>query len=218
MGAQGSGKGTQAAVIAPRLQLEKVATGDLFRAAIAQQSDLGLQVASILERGDLVPDELTNAIVQMRLQEIAERKAEGTLRGALFDGFPRTSGQAQALDRILAAQDDQIDAVIEIQVPREALVTRLSGRRVCPTCGAVYHIEAEPPKTAGVCDNDGTPLVQRDDDMPEAILHRLSIYDEQTAPLISHYERRGIVKRVDGDQEIDEVTDAILTAASGEEG
>lgn len=216
MGAQGSGKGTQAAVIGPRLALEKIATGDLFRAAIAQETALGVKVKSILERGDLVPDELTNAIVQVRLRDMARRTAEGTCRGALFDGFPRTPGQAEALDRILADQDDRIDVVIEIQVPREDLVARLSGRRVCPTCGSVYHIEADPPKTQGVCDKDGTPLGQRDDDMPHAILRRLELYDEQTAPLLAHYEARGIVTRVDGNAPIDEVTDVILAAVSEE--
>lgn len=217
MGAQGSGKGTQAAVIGPRLRLEKVATGELFRAAIAQGSELGLQVKAILERGDLVPDQLTNAIVQARLRDIADRTSQGDLHGALFDGYPRTPGQAEALDGILGELDDRIDAVVEIQVPRDVLVTRLSGRRVCPQCGAVYHVDADPPETAGLCDKDGTALIQRDDDMPDAIRRRLELYDEQTAPLISHYERRGIVKRIDGNQGIDEVTKAILAAISREE-
>lgn len=217
MGAQGSGKGTQAAVIGPRLSLEKVATGDLFRAAIADETELGVQVKSILERGDLVPDELTNAIVKERLEEIARRKDAGELNGALFDGFPRTSGQAVALDEILGEQNDQIDAVIEIQVPREDLIARLSGRRVCPVCGAVYHLEADPPRVQGVCDNEGATLIQRDDDTPEAIRRRLEIYDEQTAPLLSYYEQRGVLKRIDGNQGIHDVTDAILRAVSGEE-
>ncbi len=216
MGAQGSGKGTQAAVIGPRLELEKIATGDLFRAAITQETELGVKVKSILERGDLVPDELTNAIVQVRLRDMARRKAEGTVRGALFDGFPRTPGQAEALDRILAEQNDRIDVVIEIQVPREDLVARLSGRRVCPTCGSVYHIEADPPKAPGVCDKDGTRLGQRDDDMPDAIRRRLALYDEQTAPLLAYYEARGIVRRVNGNAPIDDVTDAILATGTEE--
>ncbi|MDQ3525109.1 MAG: adenylate kinase [Chloroflexota bacterium] len=216
MGAQGSGKGTQASVIGPPLGLEKIATGDLFRAAIAKKTELGVKVKSILERGDLVPDELTNAIVHVRLRDMARQKAEGTVRGALFDGFPRTTGQAEALDRIMAEQDDHIDVVIEIQVPREDLVARLSGRRVCPTCGSVYHIESDPPKTPGVCDKDGTPLGQRDDDMPDAIRRRLALYDEQTSPLLSYYEGRGIVRRVDGNAPIDDVTDAILANVSEE--
>ena len=217
MGAQGSGKGTQAAVIGPRLGLEKVATGDLFRAAIADESELGVQVKSILERGDLVTDELTNAIVEERLEDIARRKQAGELNGALFDGFPRTSGQAEALDEILARQDDSIDAVIEIQVPREELITRLAGRRVCPVCGAVYHLEADQPRIQGVCDRDGATLIQRDDDTPEAIRRRLEIYDEQTAPVLSYYEQRGVLKRVNGNQGIHDVTDAILRAIPSEE-
>lgn len=217
MGAQGSGKGTQAAVIGPRLGLEKVATGDLFRAAIADESELGVQVKSILERGDLVTDELTNAIVEERLEDIARRKESGELNGALFDGFPRTSGQAEALDEILVWQDDPIDAVIEIQVPREELITRLAGRRVCPVCGAVYHLDADPPRIQGVCDRDGATLIQRDDDTPEAIRRRLEIYDEQTAPVLSYYEQRGVLKRVNGNQGIHDVTDAILRAIPSEE-
>ena len=217
MGAQGSGKGTQAAVIGPRLGLEKVATGDLFRAAIADETELGIQVKSILERGDLVPDELTNAIVEERLEDIARRKKAGELNGALFDGFPRTSGQAEVLDEILARQNDPIHAVIEIQVPREKLITRLAGRRVCPVCGTVYHLEADPPRIQGVCDRDGATLIQRDDDTPEAIRRRLEIYDEQTAPVLSYYEQRGVLKRVNGNQGIHDVTDAILRAIPSEE-
>lgn len=217
MGAQGSGKGTQASVLCPRLSLEKVATGDLFRAAIAEESELGVQVKSILERGDLVPDELTNAIVRNRLDDIERRKASGELNGALFDGFPRTAGQAGALDAILAEYDDRIDAVIEIQVPREDLIERLSGRRVCPVCGAVYHLEADPPSRQGVCDNEGATLIQRDDDKPAAIRRRLELYDEQTAPLLSYYEPRGVLHRVNGNQSIDEVTRDILAAIPGKE-
>jgi adenylate kinase len=216
MGAQGSGKGTQATVIAPRLNLAKVATGDLFRAAIADGTELGMQVREILERGDLVPDELTIAIVRLRLQIIADQKAAGDLNGALFDGFPRTSGQAEALDAILAEQSDRIDAVVEIAVPREALIIRLSGRRVCPSCGTVYHLEADPPRVQGVCDRDGAILVQREDDTPDAIRRRLEIYDEQTAPLLSYYESRGALHRVDGNQPIEAVTEAILDAIAAE--
>jgi adenylate kinase len=217
MGAQGSGKGTQAAVIGPRLRLEKVATGELFRAAIADGSELGAQVKAILDAGELVPDALTNAIVRARLQNIAARKAAGELAGALFDGFPRTAGQAEALDEILAGQGDRVDAVIEIQVPREELIERLAGRRVCPVCGAVYHLEADPPRIQGACDREGATLIQRDDDTPDAIRRRLALYDEQTAPLLAYYGDRGLVTRIDGNQPIDAVTDAILDAiAAGE--
>lgn len=213
MGAQGSGKGTQAAIIGPKLKLVKVATGDLFRAAIAQGSELGLQVQSILETGNLVPDELTNAIVQVRLAQIAAQKQKDEdVHGALFDGFPRTEPQARALDEILASQDEQLTAVIEIDVPREKLIARLAGRRTCESCGAVYHVESDPPQVEGICDKCGGSLVQREDDTPAAILRRLSIYDDQTRPLLDYYRERGVLKTVNGDQDIEQVTAEILSA------
>ncbi|MBA2276461.1 MAG: nucleoside monophosphate kinase, partial [Chloroflexia bacterium] len=141
MGAQGSGKGTQAAVLGPRLNLVKIATGDLFRAAIADESELGKQVKTILDRGDLVPDGLTNAIVEARLDAIGRARERGdAIDGALFDGYPRTAAQAQELDALLAARGDAITVVIEIVVPRAVLVERLSGRRVCSVCGTIYHV------------------------------------------------------------------------------
>ena len=217
MGAQGSGKGTQAAIIGPKLGLEKVAPGDLFRAAIAEETELGKQIKVIYDRGDLIPDELTNAIVRERLEMIAQRRETGELNGALFDGFPRTAGQAEALDEILAEQQDRVDAVVEIQVPRERLIERLSGRRVCPVCGAVYHLEADPPRIQGQCDNEGATLIQREDDTPEAIRRRLEIYDEQTAPLLNYYDTKGVLTRVDGDQAIESVTEAIMAAVPRKE-
>lgn len=210
MGAQGSGKGTQAGVIGPRLSLDKVATGDLFRAAIAAETELGIQVKSIYDRGDLVPDELTNAIVRERIEEIELRKTRGESNGGLFDGYPRTAIQAEALDSILEERGDNLDAVIEIQVPRDKLVSRLSGRRVCPVCGTIYHIEADPPETAGRCDRDGAELIQRDDDTPDAIRRRLNIYDELTEPLLAYYDEQNVLHRVDGNQDIALVTRAIL--------
>lgn len=212
MGAQGSGKGTQAALIGPRLKLVKVATGDLFRSAIAQGSELGQQVKSILEAGDLVPDELTNAIVRVRLEQIAAKKDDSDVNGALFDGFPRTEPQARALDEILADQGQQLTAVIEIDVPREKLVTRLAGRRTCEACGSVYHIESDPPKVEGICDRCGGTLVQREDDTPGAIKRRLALYDELTAPLFSYYGDKGVLERINGDQDIEDVERDILAA------
>ncbi len=209
MGAQGSGKGTQARVLGPELNLVKVATGDLFRAAIAAGNELGQKVEAILARGDLVPDELTNAIVRERLAEIARAKAAGEVEGALFDGFPRTAAQAEALDQILADHDDRVTVVIELQVDPEKLVDRLSKRRVCANCGAVYNLEADPPAVAGVCDRCGGALVQRDDDKPEPIRRRLALYAEQTAPLLTYYGQRGLVEQVDGDRPIADVTAAI---------
>ncbi len=216
MGAQGSGKGTQAAIVAPRLQLEKLATGDVFRAAIAEESELGVKVKVIYDRGDLIPDELTNALVRERLERIAQQRSAGALQGTLFDGFPRTAGQAEALDDILADQGDRVDAVVEIQVPREDLIARLAGRRVCPVCGTVYHLDADPPRMQGVCDREGATLIQREDDTPDAIRRRLELYDELTAPLLAYYDARGLLHRVDGNQPIDTVTNAIIDAISRE--
>lgn len=211
MGAQGSGKGTQASVLGPELKLVKVATGDLFRAAIAAGNELGRRVEAILARGDLVPDDLTNAIVQERLDQIERQKQAGEVNGALFDGFPRTEAQAEALDRLLAAHDDQITVVIELQVDSEKLVDRLSKRRVCVSCGTVYNLDADPPTVAGVCDKCGGVLMQREDDQPEPIRRRLALYAEQTAPLLSYYGARGLVEPVDGDQPIAQVTGEIET-------
>ena len=211
MGAQGSGKGTQAERIGPQLKLVKVATGDLFRAAIAQKSELGLQVQSIIEAGDLVPDELTSAIVQVRLAQIAAQRSAGDdVAGALFDGFPRTEAQARSLDEILASQGVALDAVVEIDVPREKLIHRLSGRRTCENCGAVYHVESDPPKVDGICDKCGGKLIQREDDTQDAIARRLALYDNSTRPLLDYYRAKGVLVTVNGDQHIDTVTKEIL--------
>ncbi len=211
MGAQGSGKGTQAGLIAPKLKLIKIATGDLFRAEIASASPLGLRLKDILDRGDLVPDDLTNDIVRERIASLVERRASGEdVSGALFDGFPRTDAQARALDRILADLGESVSAVIEIDVPRDVLVQRLSGRRVCVSCGAVYHIEANPPAVEDTCDTCGGAVIQRDDDKPEAITRRLALYDQQTAPLLDFYDAQGKVTRVDGDRSVAEVEASIL--------
>jgi len=166
MGAQGAGKGTQAERLAPRLQLTHLSTGDLFRAEIKSGSELGTRLKVILDRGELVPDKLTLDIVNGRLAEIA---AAGKTLGALFDGFPRTPAQAAGLDQMLAARGETISAVVEISVSRDRLVERLSGRRVCPVCGTVYHIVFNPPKIDCVCDKEGAALVQRADDTPDAI-------------------------------------------------
>jgi len=211
MGAQGSGKGTQAALIAPQLGLVKIATGDLFRAEIASASELGLELKAILGRGDLVPDELTNAIVQERIAAIVHSRERGEpVSGALFDGFPRTDVQARALDSILADQGEQITVVVEIDVPRDVLIRRLSGRRVCVTCGTVFHAEGNPTSQPGVCDNCGDAVIQREDDRPEPISRRLALYDAQTAPLVEYYRERGLLERVDGNQDVETVTSSIL--------
>ena len=207
MGPQGAGKGTQATRIAEQLELVHVSTGELFRSAIKAKTPLGVMAKEILDRGDLVPDDITLGIVEKRLEEIAEtRSAGGNARGALFDGFPRTPAQAKGLDDLLERRGERLVTVIEITAPREVLVERLSGRRVCPNCGAVYHIEFSPPKVDSICDNCGHQVIQRADDTPEAIERRLSLYDEQTAPLLNYYRERGLLQTVNGDRDVDTVS------------
>lgn len=212
MGAQGSGKGTQAALIGPQLNLVKIATGDLFRAEIASGSPLGLELKEILGRGDLVPDGLTNEIVRGRIAAlVADRDAGTPVAGALFDGFPRTDAQARALDAILTEQGESPTTVVEIVVPRDILIKRLSGRRVCVNCGKVFHIEANPVPQGSVCDNCGGEVIQREDDKSGPISRRLALYDQQTAPLLMYYRTLGLLEQVDGDQPVDAVTAAILS-------
>jgi len=211
MGAQGSGKGTQAALLGPTLKLTKIATGDVFRAEIASASPLSQQLKAILDRGDLVPDDLTNTIVRGRIASVVAGRANGEdVAGVLYDGFPRTDAQARALDGILGELGESVTVVAEIDVPRDVLVKRLSGRRVCVACGAVYHAETNPPKDHGTCDACGSEVVQRDDDKPDAIMRRLALYDQQTAPLLDYYDAQGKLTRVDGDRRVDDVQQSIL--------
>lgn len=213
MGPQGSGKGTQSARLRTRMNLASIATGELFRAAIKQETELGLKIKAIYDRGDLVPDELTVALVEERLDQLARERAAGSqFRGALYDGFPRTVGQAQALDEALDGRGEAVSIVIAIDVPREELLERLSGRRVCTKCGHVYNVLSNPPAQEGICDVCGGTVVQRADDTPEAVAKRLDLYDVETEPVLAHYARRGLVQRVDGDQPIEQVTDAIAAA------
>jgi adenylate kinase len=210
MGAQGAGKGTQAERIAPRYGLAHLSTGELFRAAVANGTELGMLAKGYLDRGELVPDDVTIGIVDNKLQEIATGQPE--LQGALFDGFPRTRAQAEGLDAALARRDERIGTVVEVSVPREKLVERLAGRRVCSNCGATYHMEFNPPSNDNICDRCGSPLIQRDDDTPAAINRRLETYYAQTEPLLAYYQERGLLSRVNGDRPIDEVTDGIASA------
>lgn len=207
MGAQGAGKGTQATRIAPMLSLIHLSTGDLFRAAIASGNELGQTAQGYLDRGELVPDDVTLGIVDHRLSEIAQ--LEG-VHGALFDGFPRTRAQAEGLDGILDRRGERIASVVEIQVPIDVLVRRLTGRRVCKNCGATYHVEFDPPRQDGVCDRCGGELIQRPDDQPEPINRRLSLYFEQTAPLLDYYRDLGLLVTVDGDRSMEDVTTDIV--------
>jgi adenylate kinase len=209
MGPQGAGKGTQADLVGPRLGLAKLSTGDLFREAIASGSELGQQVQGPYSRGELIPDDLTLSLVEERLEELDE---DPEIYGALFDGFPRTRAQAEGLDAVLEKRGERIDSVVEIFVPRDVLIARLAGRRICPNCGATFHVVFNPPKNDEFCDRCGHTLIQRADDTPEAIGRRLDLYDEKTAPLLDFYEQRGLLKRVSGEQSIDDVTEDILAA------
>jgi adenylate kinase len=196
IGPPGAGKGTQAARLREDFGLTHIATGDLLRAHRERETDLGLRAARYMAEGRLVPDEL---VTEMIGQEIDE--AHG---GFLLDGFPRTPGQADALDRVLEERGRPLSAVLLIDVADDVLVERIAGRRLCPD-GHVYHVQYEPPAREGVCDIDGKPLSQRDDDKPETVRKRLDVYHRETAPLVERYEKQGLLHRVDGTKSPDEV-------------
>jgi adenylate kinase len=201
IGPQGSGKGTQASRLAASRGLLKISTGDLLRAEKQTGSSLGRKLAEFLDAGELVPDEITIAIVDQQLDSIDR----GAAKGAVFDGFPRNRAQAKALDAALAGREMALDRVFEIRLDEQRLVDRLSGRRVCSSCGATYHTGFKPPRVEGICDVCGGTLEQRADDTPEAIRRRLHIYQESTAPLIDYYRAQGLIRTVDGDQAIEAV-------------
>lgn len=199
MGPPGSGKGTQAAFISRELEIPHISTGDMFRKAISDSTPLGSKAKEYLDSGRLVPDEITIGIVKERLAESDCRQ------GFLLDGFPRTVAQAEALDEILKGMNIELDAVIDIQVPREEILKRLTGRRMCRECGASYHVVFSPPAEAGCCDKCGGELYQRQDDTEETINKRLDVYHEQTQPLIDYYAKQGLLKNINGNQEIQQV-------------
>ena len=206
VGAVGAGKGTQADILSQRLGLPHLASGDLFRKATREGTPLGERAKGYMERGELVPDDVT---IGMFMDELSKPEAA---RGAILDGFPRTVTQARALDETLAGQGEAISRVVYIEVPAEELVERVSGRWVCPTDGTPYHVVTDPPRVPGICDKDGTPLIQRDDDKPEVVRARLAQQVPPMLEVIEHYERASKVSRVDGRGTIDEVTSRILEA------
>ena len=203
MGRPGAGKGTQAVNIREYYNIPHISTGDMFRAAIKNQTKLGLEAKSYMDKGALVPDEVTIGIVKARLLE------DDCKKGFLLDGFPRTIAQAEALDAFLKENGIKLDAVLDVNVPAEILVRRMVGRRVCKTCGATYHVEFNPSKVEGVCDNCGSPLIQRADDTEATAKNRLAVYDNQTAPLLEFYKKQNILKTVNGDQPLDKVFEDI---------
>jgi adenylate kinase len=211
-GPPGSGKGTQAGFVTRHFGIPQVSTGDLFRREVEAGTPLGHEVEKYLERGDLVPDDVTLEVVRRRLAE------PDTRRGVLFDGFPRTVAQATELDRLLGEMGRRMERVAFVQVPTEKLVNRLAGRLTCPVCGRTYHPELAPPKKDAVCDDDGAKLVMREDDRPETARRRIGVYLEQTLPVLAHYRQQHVVSDVDGTGSIDEVSARILRAIEGRRG
>jgi len=207
LGPPGAGKGTQAERLERELHLPHVASGDLFRENLKNETELGLLAKEYMDRGDLVPDDVTIAMVRGRLQR------PDCAQGAILDGFPRTQTQAEALDRMLADMGRRLDGVLYIAVPDDELVRRLSGRWICRQCQMPYHTIFSPPAKEGICDACGGELYQRDDDRPETVRARLKVYHQQTAPLIDYYRQAGLLVEVDGSGDIETVSTALLEAA-----
>ena len=203
LGAPGAGKGTQAKMIAEKYNIPHISTGDIFRANIKEGTPLGKEAKGYMDKGQLVPDELT---VRILLDRVA---SDDCNNGYVLDGFPRTIPQAEVLDSELDKLGDKVDFAINVDVPDENIVRRMGGRRACVTCGATYHIEHVPPKKEGICDKCGSELILRDDDKPETVQKRLSVYHEQTQPLIEYYDKKGILKTVDGTVDMMDVFGAI---------
>ncbi|WP_114166698.1 adenylate kinase [Exiguobacterium sp. TNDT2] len=211
MGLPGAGKGTQAAKIVEEYQIPHISTGDMFRAAIKGGTPLGKEAKSFMDKGELVPDEVTIGIVRERLSQ------DDTEKGFLLDGFPRTVAQAEALESLLKDLGKQIDHVVNIDVDAEILVPRLTGRWICPTCGATYHVIFNPPKVEGICDVDGSALMQREDDKEETVRRRLDVNIEQSKPLIDFYAEKGYLRTLDGDRPIDVVYADVKALLGGTE-
>lgn len=204
LGAPGAGKGTQAKMLAEKYGIPHISTGDIFRANIKNGTELGAKAKEYMDKGLLVPDELVVDLIMDRF------KADDCKNGYILDGFPRTIPQAEALDAALAANGEKIDYAVNVEVPDENIVNRMSGRRACVGCGATYHIVYNPTKVEGKCDTCGADLILRDDDKPETVLNRLKVYHEQTQPLIDFYTKKGVIAEVDGTKDMKDVFDAIV--------
>ncbi len=211
LGAPGAGKGTQAELLAERLHIPHIASGDLFREALRNDTPLGREAKAYMDRGELVPDSVTIAMVRERLAAPDGRE------GAILDGFPRTVEQARALDGVLADKGQKVDLVAFIKVRPEELLKRLSGRWTCRDCGGVYHTLYNPPRRPEVCDACGGPLYQRPDDRPETQARRIEVYLAQTSPLVEYYGRRGVLVEINGEQEIAKVQDDLQRAVAGKQ-
>lgn len=208
MGAPGAGKGTQAAKIVKKFNIPQISTGDMFRAAIKDGTELGKRAKSFMDNGQLVPDEVTIGIVRERLAK------SDCANGFILDGFPRTVAQADALKKILDDLGTQLTCVLNIHVPAENLIERAIGRRICKNCGATYHVKFNPPAKENACDSCGGELYQRADDTAETMQNRLSVYEKNTRPLIDYYKQAGIYAEIDGTQTIDKVTEALFNVLS----
>ena len=204
LGAPGAGKGTQAKMLAGKYGIPHISTGDIFRANIKDQTELGMEAKKYMDQGLLVPDELTVKILLDRVSK------DDCRNGYVLDGFPRTIPQAEVLDKAVSELNDSLDYAINVDVKDENIIRRMSGRRACLKCGATYHIEHIPPKQEGICDVCGSELVLRDDDKPETVQKRLAVYHEQTQPLIDYYNKKGILREVDGSQDMKDVFNAIV--------
>jgi adenylate kinase len=209
MGPPGAGKGTQAKLLERQFQVPHVSSGDLLRDAIKQQTAMGLEAKHFMDRGELVPDPLLLAVIEARLREA---DCQG---GFILDGFPRTLPQAETLCTMLKAAGQKINCVTSLRVPTEDLVRRLSGRRTCPDCGAMYHVTLNPPAAPGRCDRCGGQLSQRDDDREETVVARMGVYERQTAPVLAAYRKCGLLREVDGVGSQQQVFERILAAAQG---
>jgi adenylate kinase len=204
LGPPGAGKGTQAAIIAEKCGIPHISSGNIFRENLENNTALGIKAKQYMEKGELVPDEITIGMVEDRLSQSDCRA------GALLDGFPRTPAQAEALSTFLSKQGEEISCVPFINVPSEELVERLSGRWTCKAEGHVYHVKYKPPKVEGICDLDGSPLYQRKDDKRETVQQRIEVYFKQTAPLIDFYKEKGLLVEIDGAKPIQDVTQAVM--------
>jgi adenylate kinases len=203
LGAPGAGKGSQASRIAKEYQLPHISTGDIFRANLKEETELGKRAKSFMDKGELVPDDITIAMLLDRIHK------EDCKNGYILDGFPRTIPQAEALKEALAKKDEKIDLALDVEASDELIIKRMAGRRTCPACGAIYHIVTLPPKTEGICDRCGADLIQRKDDNEETVKNRLKIYHEVTEPLISYYKKEGILEEIDGAEELDKVFEKV---------
>ena len=206
VGPPGAGKGTQAQFIAQHAGVPNISTGDIFRTNVTSGTELGLRAKQFMDRGDLVPDDVTIEMVRARLAE------PDTKPGFLLDGFPRTVPQAEVLEDMLREQGTKLDVVLELVVDNDEVVRRLSGRRTCRSCNRIWHVDFDPPVTEGVCDVDGGELYQRADDEPDTVQNRLGVYDRQTAPLVEHYARRGLLIGLDATGPVDDVTERAVDA------